>query len=199
MDSTIPRYKEAFAEAFNCSKSSFKIKRYYDKGVEDKSCVAEYKGNYYMISSLEDLYDLANTYLTDTDMANYIEPSLVSEIMEDPQHQRRFYEYLLELVASEDYQKLNLILNIYLLTSEDFWDILYRFSNFELYGAGVVAAAKCYDLEVLKTELVQELIANGDEYLNQFDEGFFKEVVFEEDTERETSFFIYQVDYSWDN
>ncbi|WP_430909730.1 hypothetical protein [Maribacter sp. 2-571] len=189
----IKLYKAAFMEALECEEKDFEMKPYMD-GNKGGPMLAKYGDAVYKVNSSDDLYQYAEAHLTD-ELAFHLPPYIVSDIMEDIHASEKFYSKLLDGIRKEHKEELALLLSVYNTTQGDFWGILYEHADPLLCAKAVNAATEMYDLEILKGELVEEWVVNGDELLSMHVEGIFKEVVFNEDTPSEECFYIYDVDY----
>ncbi len=189
----IKRYRAAFTKALGCEEKDFEMKPYMDGG-KGGPMLAKYGDVIYKVNSSDDLYQYAEAHLTD-ELAFHLPPYIVNEIMEDIHVTEKFYSKLLNGISKDHKDEFALMLSIYNATQGDFWEILYEHADPLLYAKAVNAATEMYDLGILKGELVEEWIANGDELLSMHVEGIFKEVVFNEDTPSEKCFYIYDVDY----
>lgn len=192
MGSTLEVYKKAFSLALDVPINNFKIKRHFE-GEKDKSCLVKTDSGIYLVSSYEDLYTIAEEYLTDSDMARYLDAEACDEIFEEVHLNIEFYDKLLGLIEKDQWPELNMALNLYKISSIPFWNSIYTYCDSEIYGIAVVTASDFYDLDCLKDELVEYIISNGHEFLSPFREGFFKEVLV-----KENSFFVYSVDNEYE-
>lgn len=145
----------------------------------------------YLVNSSSDLSAYAEVLLTD-ELAHHLPDFIASEIFEEVHTSPIFYEKLMTDFRDDHKTDLALVLGIYNATNDDFWQLLYNHADPLLYAKAVISAAEVYDLEVLKNELVEELVAHGADVLSEHQEGFFQEVVIGKNS-RADVFYIYDV------
>ncbi|MEO2071364.1 MAG: hypothetical protein ABGW99_08510 [Zunongwangia sp.] len=172
MPRSVKNYERAFSNAMHLDSKEFQIKRRF-KNDKNQSCLVQSDNGVFIISSLEDLYELAETYLTDNDMAMYLDDLAASEAFEEVHYKIEFYDKLFTYIEKEDWPDLNMALNLHKLTEIDFWNAINTYCSPEVFGFTVVTAAKFFNLDILKSDLVEYIIENGEELLNHFQDGFF--------------------------
>lgn len=190
-------YTEAFTIALSCTMDDFKIKP-FNKKSKAGPMISRYKDRSYLVYDLDDLYQYAEDCITDPDLAMYLRPEDVSDIMEFAYSTSQFYDKLLSLLGKDEKQELSLLLGIHNATGEDFWHICYDFGDPALYGKAVYAAGQTFDLECLKGELVEIFMQRGDEIMSAYVDGTFAEVVLNEDSEEEKYFLIHDTEFNFE-
>lgn len=194
----LKQYTEAFTIALGCTMDDFKIKPFDEKSTYGPM-ISQYKDRTYLIYDTDDLYNYAEECLTDDFLAMHLRPDDVSDIMEFAYNTQDFYSKLLVRLENDNRQELALLLAIHNATGEDFWQICSRFSSDPLlYGKAVVAAGETFDLESIKSELVEIFMQRGGEFLPVHVDGTFAEVILNEDTEQEKYFMIHDSEFSYD-
>ncbi|MFC4219398.1 hypothetical protein [Flagellimonas marina] len=138
-------YTEAFTIALNCTMYDFKIKPFNEKSSAGPM-ISQYKDRAYLVYNLDDLYQYAEDCITDPDLAMFLRPGDVSELMEFAYTTTEFYNKLLDLLDKDEKQELSLLLGIHNATGEDFWYMCYEFGDSVLYGKAVYAAGLTFDL-----------------------------------------------------
>lgn len=186
-------YENAFTTLFGCGKSDFEIKENWENG----PMLVKYNNLIYRIENGYDIDKQVEGMLTDFEEAKNIPINQWVEIAEDVHIAEEFYKNLLPSLNSNEYQNLNLALNISITTKStmSFWYTIHEVDELELYPKAILAAAKTYDLRAMMDELSQLLILNGFELLNEMQNGIFETIdIDESDNTNNSLFYIYNVD-----
>lgn len=194
------KYEEAICKYFGCKKSEFELKQRWKNG----PFLCKYEEEVYGVSSYSDIVQLAKDTLSSSDDAMMFPVWMWVQIIEDIHNDSDFYNNLLLNITNDtkndqEYIKRLTILNTAInisRTVEDsingFWYTLDE-CDMELYGMAIMAASKAFGEEDLVFEMVDNITANGKNYLNELVGGIFEPIFFDEETESQ-HFYIYSVD-----
>ncbi|MBQ4818895.1 hypothetical protein [Aquimarina sp. MMG016] len=194
-------YKKAFMKAMNCKIDDFKAQRWANE-MNNTSMLAEYKGRMYKIDTFN---DIKSSIIEDLNFpeGRYIPASAISYALEDDEVHRtsEFYFKLLEIINKNEEEKnnLSLILAIHNTTNDNFWYLLESLGGQELYSNAITALCKVFDEDRLISGIVSYTIENGDKQLCMFTNGIFKTVLLNSNMPSEEHFYIYDVDYNFDD
>lgn len=208
---TVPlsHYREAVQQHFDCAPSDFEFAVCWENG----PCQVKMGNKVYRVDSTHDITEHAKWLLTDRDGAMEFPREWALMVLEGVHREKDFYFYLLQDIATDALKlaQLQTVLAVTQITGNDieaFWENLYAVDCIELYPAAILAASKTYDLACMVEDVVIYLTGEGDEHLNQLQDGIFETVVLNEVTsddpsagqlEKEEYFYIYSVDdCCWD-
>lgn len=154
-----------------------------------------YKGQAYIVDTIESMTGTVKDMLTDDGFAQHIHPYLwhraVKGILSNPDF---FFKLVRRLDNQAEATILDLTLNISLKSPDKdkiFWELLQQLDKGLLYGKAVVCATSCYDIDDISADVVHRRIINGDHEYNQIVGGLFTSMLFRIGTERDKRFFIY--------
>lgn len=142
----------------------------------------------------------AHEMLTSEGLAIHMPLDIWIDIAEDVHLREEFVINIVEsLDSTEEYEWLDLALRLSNHSGNNisvFWTCIYKLDGDRLYPKAIFAATKTYDFELIKEELIERLIVNGDQILTQIQDGVFKSIILNEDEDYEGDpdhFFIYTI------
>lgn len=189
----LSKYQEAFMHFFKCKADDFEMKRLE----ADDLVIIKYQGQVYQLLHAYDLDQYAALLLTQEKLATAIPLDAWIHIAENVHLEPDFYRNLLLELSEKEKNRLNLALSISSKADnkiKTFWHTLYQFENGTLYAKAIVAASQFYDFKSLKEELIDLLIAEGNNLLNQIHDGIFEIVDIHEMSRREEdTFYLFNV------
>ncbi|GAB3197085.1 hypothetical protein ABID22_002229 [Pontibacter aydingkolensis] len=201
VNATAGDYAKAFAKLFNCTTEHFEIVQKYHDG----PYLVKYQDDVYEINSVDDISNKVEAYLTDPDWAALLPVELWIDVAEEVHYEAEFYIRLFHSLDEKERATLTQLLTISQVTKDpidSFWRLLNNLGDFDLYPKAVIAACKTYPLQEMMLDLEEQLVVNGDSYLNELQGGIFETVdLLEEDEDNDECqlFYIFSVsDVSWE-
>ena len=195
------KYTKAFIKRFQGNREDFLIKPVWKNG----PMMVNYNNKVYQISSYDDLKQYAYELLT-TELAIHLPLEIWIQIAPRDIHLNPDFMKNLSgnLDRDADRKRLDMANNLSNYADKSkivFWNSIYNLGDTGLYQKAIIAAAaQASDLNVLVDRLVQGLIANGDQFLNQVEGGFFDIVYLNDNKDTEgDDFYIFSIDPTiWD-
>ncbi len=194
------KYTKAFIKRFQSNREEFLIKPVWKNG----PMMVNYNNKLYQINSYNDLKQYAYELLT-TELAIHLPLEVWIQIAPKDIHLNPdFMKKLSEkLDRDEDKKRLDMANNLSNYADKSkivFWNSINNLGDTGLYKKAIIAASQTSDLNVLIDRLVQGLIANGDQFLNQVEGGFFDIVYLNDNKDTEgDDFYIFTIDPTiWD-
>ncbi|MDD4416220.1 MAG: hypothetical protein PHI70_05500 [Proteiniphilum sp.] len=165
--------------------------------------LVSYNNEVFRVDSASDMYNHIKELLTDEESSKFVPLGYWINVAEYVHQEDEFIEELVKnLFLKEEIEYLNYAINISNHASGSasvFWDVLYKLDDLNLYPKAIIAACKTYDLECMIDELMEYLIADGENMFNEMIDGVFECINLDDENEENMTnddvlFYIYNVD-----
>lgn len=187
-------YAAVFEKHFECEPGSYVMKPAW----EDGPLLVQYEDAVYRVDNYLDILDLSREALTSEATSTLLPLELWIDVAKGVHAVPEFVERMTEKLATKDqFEALNLALSISKFAGKGplaFWNTLHTLDPEELFSIAVLTAGEVYDLEIMVEELATLVTDDGEEYLNQLEEGYFGTEPLKDDDADNDWFYIYTVD-----